>query len=104
MARAQLSLLVFAAALAIAAPRLALAQADFYRGKQIRLISGHPVGGDYDLGARFLAKHQKVILNGTGGVGGAMIANLLQSSIDRRLNPIEIMRLDKLSFAIPIQK
>lgn len=31
--------------------------ADFYRGKQIRLISGHPVGGDYDIGARFLAKY-----------------------------------------------
>src|SRR5262245_28036786 len=31
--------------------------ADFYRGKQIRLISGHPVGGDYDIGARFLARH-----------------------------------------------
>jgi len=30
---------------------------DFYRGKQIRLISGHPVGGDYDIGARFLAKY-----------------------------------------------
>jgi tripartite-type tricarboxylate transporter receptor subunit TctC len=30
---------------------------DFYRGKQIRLISGHPVGGDYDLGARLLAKY-----------------------------------------------
>jgi tripartite-type tricarboxylate transporter receptor subunit TctC len=35
----------------------AKAQEDFYRGKQIRLISGHPVGGDYDVGARFLAKH-----------------------------------------------
>src|SRR5205823_13535147 len=57
MARAQLSLLVFAVALAIGVPDIALAQADFYRGKQIRLISGHPVGGDYDLGARFLAKH-----------------------------------------------
>src|SRR5262245_14765923 len=53
-------------ALAVAAPCAAFAQAafpaalpqvDFYRGKQIRLISGHPVGGDYDLGARFLAKH-----------------------------------------------
>ena len=30
---------------------------DFYKGKQVRLISGHPVGGDYDVGARFLAKH-----------------------------------------------
>lgn len=30
---------------------------DFYKDKQIRLISGHPVGGDYDVGARFLAKY-----------------------------------------------
>jgi hypothetical protein len=57
MARAQLSLLVFVAALVTGVPGAALAQADFYRGKQIRLISGHPVGGDYDLGARFLAKY-----------------------------------------------
>src|SRR4051812_15444422 len=56
MAGARLSLVV-AAVLAIGVPRLALAQAEFYRGKQIRLISGHPVGGDYDLGARFVAKH-----------------------------------------------
>jgi tripartite-type tricarboxylate transporter receptor subunit TctC len=39
-------------------PPVAHAQAaDVYRGKQIRLISGHPVGGDYDVGARFLAKY-----------------------------------------------
>jgi tripartite-type tricarboxylate transporter receptor subunit TctC len=44
-------------ALALGVPGAALAQGDFYRGKQIRLISGHPVGGDYDIGARFLAKH-----------------------------------------------
>jgi tripartite-type tricarboxylate transporter receptor subunit TctC len=31
--------------------------ADFYRNKQVRLISGHPVGGDYDIGARLLARH-----------------------------------------------
>jgi tripartite-type tricarboxylate transporter receptor subunit TctC len=30
---------------------------DFYKGRQLRLISGHPVGGDYDIGARFLAKY-----------------------------------------------
>ena len=35
----------------------AQAEGDFYKGRQIRLISGHPVGGDYDVGARFLAKH-----------------------------------------------
>src|SRR5215475_11725980 len=48
---------VLVTALALGIPGPALAQADFYRGKQIRLISGHPVGGDYDIGARFLAKH-----------------------------------------------
>ena len=37
----------------------ALAQpaSDYYRGKQIRMIVGHPVGNDYDLGGRFLAKY-----------------------------------------------
>jgi len=31
--------------------------ADHYKGKQIRMIVGHPVGNDYDLGGRFLAKY-----------------------------------------------
>jgi len=44
-------------ALAIGAAASAHGQGDFYRNKQVRLISGHPVGGDYDVGARFLAKH-----------------------------------------------
>ena len=48
---------VLAIGLALGAPATVLAQGDFYRGKQIRLVSGHPVGGDYDVGARFLAKH-----------------------------------------------
>jgi tripartite-type tricarboxylate transporter receptor subunit TctC len=48
---------VLATALALGAPATVLAQGDFYRGKQVRLVSGHPVGGDYDVGARFLAKH-----------------------------------------------
>jgi tripartite-type tricarboxylate transporter receptor subunit TctC len=30
---------------------------DFYRNKQLRLIVGHAVGNDYDVGARLLAKH-----------------------------------------------
>lgn len=49
------------------------------------------------------ARVQRVNLNGTGGIGGSLIANLLQGSIDRRLNPFEILTLEKLSFAIPIQ-
>lgn len=44
-----------------------------------------------------------VNLNGAGGIGGTVIARMLQGSIDRKLNPVEIMRLEKLSFAIPIQ-
>jgi tripartite-type tricarboxylate transporter receptor subunit TctC len=30
---------------------------DFYRNKQVRLIVGHPVGNDHDVGGRLLAKH-----------------------------------------------
>ena len=31
--------------------------ADFYKNRQMRLIVGHAVGNDYDVGARVLAKH-----------------------------------------------
>lgn len=44
-----------------------------------------------------------VNLNGTGGVGATVIAKLIQSSIDKKLNPMEIMRLDNVSFGVPIQ-
>jgi tripartite-type tricarboxylate transporter receptor subunit TctC len=42
-----------------AAPFAATAQTgpDFYAGKQVRMIIGHPVGNDYDLASRFLAKY-----------------------------------------------
>jgi tripartite-type tricarboxylate transporter receptor subunit TctC len=45
--------------LAAAMSSFAFAQpaADYYRGKPIRMIVGHPVGNDYDLGGRFLAKY-----------------------------------------------
>jgi tripartite-type tricarboxylate transporter receptor subunit TctC len=49
------------AALALACGLAGSAQAqgapDFYRGKQIRLIVGHPVGNDHDVGARLLARY-----------------------------------------------
>ena len=44
-----------------------------------------------------------VSLNGTGGVGGSVVARLVQTSIDKKLNPIEIVRLDKLNFLLPVQ-
>ena len=39
-----------------------------------------------------------VNINGTAGIGGSLIARMIQSSIDKKLNPIEIISLDKLSF------
>lgn len=49
------------------------------------------------------AKVLNVSLNGTGGVGGSVIAKLVQSAIDKKINPIEIIRMDKISFMLPIQ-
>jgi len=39
-----------------------------------------------------------VNLDGTAGVGGSLIARMVQGSIDKKLNPIQIIDLDKLSF------
>ncbi|MEP7213954.1 MAG: hypothetical protein ABI791_12805 [Acidobacteriota bacterium] len=44
-----------------------------------------------------------VALNGTGGMGGTVIAKMIQSAIDKKVNPIELMKLDKISFTVPIQ-
>ncbi|NOT46554.1 MAG: hypothetical protein HOP17_02225 [Acidobacteria bacterium] len=49
------------------------------------------------------ARVLNVSLNGTGGVGGTLIAKMVQSSIDKKINPIEVIRLDKLSFLLPIR-
>ncbi len=49
------------------------------------------------------AQVTNVNLNGTGGIGGGFLARLVQSAIDRKINPIEIIKLDKVSFTIPIQ-
>ena len=47
----------FCLAVAVSSSAFAQPAADYYRGKQIRMIVGHPVGNDYDLGGRFLAKY-----------------------------------------------
>lgn len=49
------------------------------------------------------ARVLNVSLNGTGGIGSSVLAKLVQSSIDRKINPIEIIRMDKISFTVPIQ-
>jgi hypothetical protein len=43
-------------------------------------------------------KVNSVNLDGTAGLGGGLIARMVQGSIDRKMNPIEIISLDKLSF------
>jgi hypothetical protein len=44
-----------------------------------------------------------VNLNGTGGVGGTVIARMIQSSIDKKITPFEIISLEKMSFMLPIR-
>ena len=48
------------------------------------------------------ARAKDVNLAGTGGIGSSVVARLVQRTLDRRLNPIEIIRLDKLGFLVPI--
>ena len=56
-------------------------------------------------GQRLLARARvnDVALNGTGGIGGSLVARMVQSSIDKKINPIEIIRTDKVSFVVPLQ-
>lgn len=60
----------------------------------------------------FDARNQKLLgrvrvlnvqLNGTGGVGGGFLSKLVQNSIDKKINPIEILPVSKLSFVVPMQ-
>jgi hypothetical protein len=48
------------------------------------------------------AKVQNVQLNNIPSFAGSVIARLLQSSIDKKINPVEILRTDKLSFLVPV--
>ena len=50
------------------------------------------------------ARVLNVSLNGTGGVGGSLIAKLVQGSIDKRINPIEIFTMEKVSFLLPVRR
>jgi hypothetical protein len=49
------------------------------------------------------ARVNSVSLNGTGGIGGSLVARMVQGSIDKKINPIEVVTLDKMSFVVPIQ-
>jgi len=56
-------------------------------------------------GQRLIARARvhNVSLSGTGGVGSAIIAKMIQTSIDKKINPIELIRTDKVSFMLPLQ-
>jgi hypothetical protein len=45
-----------------------------------------------------------VQLNEVPKLGGSILAKLIQSSIDKKINPIQILKTDKLSFILPIQE
>ena len=49
------------------------------------------------------AKVREVNLSGTGGIGSGLLARMVQSSIDRKINPINILQMDRVSFSVPIQ-
>ena len=61
---------------------------------------------EFDQNAQRLVARVRVLnvnLNGTGGIGGSVFAKLVQSSIDKKVNPIELFHLSKLTFAIPVK-
>jgi tripartite-type tricarboxylate transporter receptor subunit TctC len=84
---------ILAAALCLGAAGGAFGQSapDFYKGKQVRMIVGHPVGGDYDIGGRLLAKHMArhipgqptIIVQNMPGAGSITAANFLQLQAPR---------------------
>lgn len=49
------------------------------------------------------AKVQKVHLSGANGIGSELIGKMVQSAIDRKINPIELINTEKVSFVLPIQ-
>ena len=44
-----------------------------------------------------------VVLNGTAAIGSSVVTKMVQSAIDKKLNPIELIRTEKLSFTLPVQ-
>jgi hypothetical protein len=61
---------------------------------------------EYDKQAQKLVGRVRVLnvqLSGTGGIGSSLITKLVQGSIDKKINPIEILQADKLSFVVPMK-
>jgi hypothetical protein len=61
---------------------------------------------EYDKQTQRLLGRVRVLnvqLSGTRGIGSSLITKLVQSSIDKKINPIEILQADKLSFVVPMK-
>ncbi len=61
---------------------------------------------EYDKQAQKLVGRVRVLnvqLSGTGGIGSNLITKFVQNTIDKKINPIEILQADKLSFVVPIK-
>ncbi|HEX8637868.1 MAG TPA: hypothetical protein VF692_07400 [Pyrinomonadaceae bacterium] len=61
---------------------------------------------EYDAERQSLIGRAKVLnvsLSGTRGVGGSLLTRIVQSALDKRINPIQILQADKISFVVPIQ-
>lgn len=61
---------------------------------------------EFDQNSQRLVARARVLnvnLNGTGGIGGSVVAKLVQGSIDKKINPIELFQLSKLSFGVPVK-
>lgn len=61
---------------------------------------------EFDSGKQSLVGRVKVtnvVVNGTGGVGGTVVAKFVQRSIDEKINPLQILGLDRISLSVPVQ-
>lgn len=61
---------------------------------------------EYDRQNRKLVGRVRVLNVNLGGVtnlASGVLSRLVQSSIDKKINPVEILQIDKLSFTVPVQ-
>ncbi len=61
---------------------------------------------EYDRQNRKLVGRVRVLSVNLGGVtnlASGVLSRLVQSSIDKKINPVEILQIDKLSFSVPVQ-
>ncbi|MDQ4120582.1 MAG: hypothetical protein M3209_03945 [Acidobacteriota bacterium] len=61
---------------------------------------------EYDAGKQTLfgrVKVNKVDLNGVPGIASGVVARFVQGSIDKKVNPLEILRAEQISAIVPVQ-